>query len=377
MIGSLYKLFITCTILVLGLGFLLVPFGETSAPREIVEHATLTPPPPPQEFHVFNPVAAIDISQPDLRPMQITEGGCCSYAGWSVDSEWVLYLDGESGATRTGLYSIPRDGGSASLVTDRYGVFSADWSLVAYPESGQVYIEQWSTTARSSIPSSGREVSISPDMRFVVWEFGSRTIQSPDRRQSQVWIANVDGSAARELVTLHGGTFQGWLGGSDAILATGRLSPTSPAGIWKIDTSTGAAQLLFEVERARQFALSTSGEWLAFIIAFEQDTRRNGIWILKTDGTFTQRLQGFGAYRWRLDGQLLLMPQDLDKKYPGLYQIDMEGGRVWRLIDPETVRLDITNNDWSVSPNGKWLLFHASSDRNLWVMELPHPDIAP
>jgi hypothetical protein len=249
--------------------------------------------------------------------------------------------------------------------------------MVAYPDAGQVFVEQWAVGLRWMIPSNGRGLSISPDLTHVAWEFGSQRIQSPDRRQTQIWISEFTGEDARELVTLHGGAFHGWLGGSEAIIVTGRLAPSSPAGIWRIETDTGAARLLFEVERTRELLLSTTGEWLAFLVAFEQDPSRNGIWVLRTDGTLTQRLRGFGAYRWRSDGQLLLIPMDLEAENPTLFQMDIEAGKVWRLIDPEQVTLDITNNDWSISPDGKWLLYQSREDRNLYVMELPWPPSSP
>lgn len=363
--------------ILVALGFFLVPKGETSGKMDIVEGITPIPPAPPSQVTTFSPVTPVDVSNPDLRPMQITSSQCCSYAGWSADSGWILYLDGRKDEVVPGLYSVPRNGGKATLVTTRYGAFSPDWSHVAYLEGGQVYLERWATNSRWTVPSSGRAVSIAPDLELIAWEFGSQRIQSPDRKQSQVWVSRIDGEGARELVTLHGGEFQGWANGSDAIIATGRLAPTLPAGIWRIDTATGAGQLLFEVERARALSLSPSGEWLALIVAFESQAGRNGIWVLKTDGSFSQRLRGFGSYRWRSDGQLLLIPFDLEAENPGLYQIDLFEGKVWRLIDPNHVELEITNNDWSVSPDGNWLLYQSANDRNLWVVQLPEPPNSP
>jgi hypothetical protein len=371
MTGRLSRIFFFILLVVSGVGFLIVPLGETSGLYEVVEDGTHTPTPPPEKITTFSPVAPIDISHLSNSPVQLTKGGCCSYAGWSADSEWILYLDGENDEISPGLYSIPRNGGFTRRLTERYGVFSQDWSHVAYPENGQVFVERWADGTRWVIPSNGRAISISPDLTNVAWEFGSQSIQSPDRRQSQIWIAKTNGEDARELITVHGGEFHGWVGGRDAILITGRLAPHTPAGIWRVDTSTGAALLLFEVEKPRSISLSPSGEWFAFIIAFEQDTRRNGIWVMKTDGSLTKRLLGFGAYRWRDDGQLLLIPLDLEAEHPGLYQIDIESRRIWRLIDPALVSLDIVNNDWSVSPDGNWLLYQSSEGRNLWIMELP------
>jgi hypothetical protein len=341
--------------------------------------APATPTPPRQAF-VTNPTftpAPIDISDLTGPPQRLTRAGCCPYAGWSFDSEWILYLDGKADETSPGLYNIPRSGGAPSQLTTRFGTFSADWSWVAYQEAGQVFVERWVDRARWPVPSNGRAVSFSLDLELLAWEYGSTSIQSPDRRQTQVWISALHGDGARELVTIHGGDFVGWVDGSQAILVTGRLAPPDPAGIWKIDTATGAGRLLFKAEEARNILVSPSGDWVAFVIAFESDPSRNGIWVIKTDGSYAEKLPVFGAYRWRSDGQLLLIPLDLDLPNPDLYQIDLENTVVWKLIDPDLTQLTIANNDWSISPNGRWLLFLSAEDRNLWTIELPDPPESP
>jgi Tol biopolymer transport system component len=94
---------------------------------------------------------------------------------------------------------------------------------------------------------------------------------------------------------------------------------------------------------------------------------------LKTDGSYIERLSVFGAYRWRSDGHLLLLPFDPSVSHPGLYQLDFDNHKVWKLADPEVIQLAIANNDWSISPNGKWLLYLSTEDRNLWLLELPEP----
>ena len=33
--------------------------------------------------------------------------------------------------------------------------------------------------------------------------------------------------------------------------------------------------------------------------------------------------------------------------------------------------LNILNGDWRVSPDGKYIVFVNSADRNLWLLELP------
>lgn len=373
MTGKVARLSSQLTFALLVLGFLFVPLAETSEGMKVQARATLPPLPQPIGGGPVFPRTPVDISEFVGTPFQLTRGGCCSYPGWSSDSEWILYLDGYSGDIEPGLYHIPRIGGKPSLLTTSFGSFSNDWTLVAYPEGDQVIVERWADGSRWSVPSSGRAVVFSHDNRHIAWEIGPQHIQSPDRRLSQVWVSEVSGNAARELVTIHGGQFVDWLG-SDAILVTGRLSPPDPAGIWRIDRVTGAGQLLFEIERPRDILISPGGEWLAFVVAFENETNRNGIWVVKTDGSHVERLTVFGSYRWRSEGQLMIMPLDLNQKYPDLYQLDLIDGMVWKLIDAQETALTITNNDWTVSPNGQWLLYHSSEDRNLWMLEIPEPN---
>jgi hypothetical protein len=377
MIGKLSKLLISGTFFLLALAFLVVPLGETSWKQLPVASATLPPdlfPAKPQSYD-FEP--KWDLSDLTRPPTQLSQGGCCPYAGWSSDSEWILYLDGKSDEVVPGLYSLSRDGGKANLLTQRYGVFSEDWSLVAYLEAGQIYAERWAAGTRWPIPSNGRRIYFSKDNQSVAWEYGSTSIQSPDRRQTQVWISDLNGEGARELVTIHGGNFVGWVVGSEAVLVTGRLSPPDPAGIWKIDAATGMGRLLFEAEKPRSISISPSGEWIVFFIAFEANPSRNGIWVLKTDGSFMDRLPVFGTYRWRSDGQLLVMPLDHTVSYPDIYQFDLENGQSWKLLDQAKIQLTIANNDWSISPNGRWLHYLSSEDRNLWILTLPELKISP
>ncbi|TFH34467.1 MAG: hypothetical protein E4G99_09425 [Anaerolineales bacterium] len=377
MIGKGLRILSGSLFLLLALVFLSVPYAETSGCVDAIACATLLPTPQPLKMAPLFAEVPVDLSELSQPPVQLTEGGCCSYAGWSSDSEWVLYLDGKADTRPTGLYSLPITGGTPSRLTNRYGIFTKDWTLVAYPEAGQVYIERWADGSRWTIPSNGRAIAFSGDMSQVAWEYGSQSIQSPERRQIQIWLSTLRGEQARELVTVHGGDFVGWVAGSNSILASGRLSPPDPAGIWRIDTETGAGRLLFEVEDPKNILISPSGEWIAFVIAFESDPSRNGIWVMKTDGGFIDRLPVFGAYRWRSEGQLLVMPLVLDTPNPSLYQLDLEHGHAWTLLDPAIVQLDIANNDWSVSPDGRWLLFLSAEDRNLWVFELPELPVSP
>lgn len=304
---------------------------------------------------------------------QLTEGDCCVLPRWTTDSEWILYIDRPDEEQPAGIYGIPADGGEASLISARIGVFSANLSLVAYPEASQTYIERWVDGNRWTIPAEGRAVHFAPDNRLVAWEVGSRAITDPDLRQKQIWVSNLDGSHARELVTVHGGGFISWAEGGRSFLVSGRLSPPDPAGIWRISPVDGAGRLLMEVVRPRSVLVSPGGDWVAFLVAFEPDGDRNGLWVARLDGSRTFKLPVIGSYRWRREGELLIIPYDGAGKDPYLLQFDLTGGEVFQLTDPEKTRLPIGNNDWEPSPDGKRIVFLSALDGNLWLLALPEP----
>jgi len=40
------------------------------------------------------------------------------------------------------------------------------------------------------------------------------------------------------------------------------------------------------------------------------------------------------------------------------------------LTDPSTLKFKITNNDWTVSPDGRKVAFVSSNDYNVWLLTL-------
>jgi hypothetical protein len=163
---------------------------------------------------------------------------------------------------------------------------------------------------------------------------------------------------------VNGGDFIGWIGREDAIVVSGRLAPYGPSGIWRISVEGGAGVLLKEIENPRDVLLSPDGGWMAFTIAFDQDSELNGLWVMRFDGSMAKK---------RSAGALLVIPLDLEALGPSLWQVDVTSGESYQLTDPISTSLPIANNSWEPSPDGTRIVFLSSLDRNLWVLELPEP----
>ena len=351
-------------VLLCGIALLALPGADAYALIQ-TEGSYRATPPIPQVFTTPTPTPLAS-----ALPMPITTGGCCANPFWSLDSDWVLFLD-QRESTHAGLYAVPSSGGEALLVHDRVGTYSSDLALIAYLENGQTIVERWVDGVRWIIPNQGREVFFSPSGENLCWSMISSGVTFPNLRQRAIWVSANDGSDAREVVTVTGGEFLGWAEDEDAILVSGRLAPDLPAGIWRIELETGAGLLLYEIEVPLRALVSPGGEQIAFIQAFEE-SGRNGLWVAQADGGGSQRLDVFGAFRWLDDDHLAVIPMDLDADSPSLWRVTL-GGESERWVGLGSSGQRIVNNDWTISPDASRLVFRSAGDDSLWVITLPEP----
>ena len=329
----------------------------TPLPAVTQPPASPTPPPTP------TPTPA-----PVLR--QLTTDGCCVEPFWSPDGQRLLFLDRPSPDAATGLYEVNLMGGGIELYIERLGIYSPDMLLLAYPQGEQTIVERLADGERWVIPSGGRAVSFSPDGTQLAWTAGQ---SGPpfDTASREVWVSQVDGSQAHLLVQLYSGGFAGWFP-DGRLLVSGRLDLNDPLpGLWAVSPQDGSQSLLARGERLRSVTISPGGSWLTYQMVFSVNLEENGIWLVDTHSGAKRRLDQFGAYRWRDDGHLLLIPLDTRQPLHQVWQIDAATGQAQPLTDPEVTPLKIANGDWSVSPDGTKIAYVSAADNNIWLLELP------
>ncbi len=324
------------------------------------------------------PAAGAPASAPRPSPTfaQMTDGGCCAQPFFSADGRYVLFLDKPAATAPVGIWAVAVDAplSPPTLFTERLGPFSRDLSLALDLQDGQTVIERLRDGKRWTINNGGRPVIFSPDSRRIAWTV-VQEVGGFDARRAQIYVADVDGRRARLVATRFGGGPLGWLPDSRRLLVGGRASRSDPSPTLAIlDVDAGAVRPLVAVERLRGAAISPDGRMLAYFVAQARDAAQNGVFLLDLThpSPVPQRLNFFGAYRWRDAGRLLYIP--LRPGAPGdeLWQLDVATGRSERLIAADAGSpFKIANGDWDVARDGAKIVFLSARDRNLWLVTLP------
>jgi Tol biopolymer transport system component len=337
--------------------------------------ATPTPRPSPTPTLIPSPT-------PTLIPKleQLTTGGCCVQPAWSPDSRQVLFIDKPSANDPVGFYAVDIAAGlqKPPQRSGPVGAYSQDRSLLSYLDKGRTVVERLSSGERWVMPNNA-QVAFAPDNQHLSWADSDENSNIPyDQRRSDLYIAKVDGTEATRVARVYGGGFVGWLPGGSKILLSARPSlAVRERTLSVLDLNTQASVKLVTAERISGVSVSRDGTWIVYTITFDADKSRNGIWLQRTDGTPARKIELWGAYQWRDDGRLLVIPAraSADRAFE-IVEVDAATGKIRKLTEAAVTPLQILNGDWRVSPDGRYIVYVNSVDRNLWLLKLPPGEVA-
>lgn len=323
--------------------------------------ATLTPAPSPTPA-------------PSLR--QLTSGGCCVQPAFSASSQQVLFIDKPGPDALTGIYGvdITNPQSTPELVNQVIGFRNGEQTIVATLAGDLARFSNEATGESWTVNTGGNRPYFSPDSSQIIWVATDR--EGPyDRRQSDIWLADLNGGNARLVLSLYGGGLTGWFPDGERILLIGRDNPNDEKQtLFVYDLVNERRSNLFSHKRLRGGEISTGGSWIAFFLSFADDPAENGLWVISADGATQRQLEipRFGAYAWRDDDTLLYIPMRLpDESSMQLWAIEAATGQLQPLTDPASLPFSISNGDWEVSPDGRQVIFVSSTDNNIWLITLP------
>jgi len=344
---------------------------------------TATPIPSPTSTATATPEPTATPTPTALpQAIQLTTGGCCTQPFWSPDSQEVRFIDKPADDTPAGIWSVPLENPLTEpvLLTERIELSTAGPEYLVETNGNTTVIERLADGERWTVPAQGRTVRISPDRTRIAWSITNSDLP-PENQVASIWVANLDGSAAEQVATLPRGGVSGWIA-DNTLLVSGRESlQAREQALSALSLADGSVTELARAERLRGQVLSPSGQWIVYYITFDDDRAQNGLWLVRTDGSQRTRLDSalFGAYQWRgcpglcglEDDRLIMVPFDPKATFHRLVELNPVTGETRPLTDPALAPIKIANGDWRVSPDGRYVAFVESNDRNIWAIELP------
>ncbi len=309
---------------------------------------------------------------------QIITGECCTKLFWSPDSTEVRFVDQPSAMVPVGVWgvNVTQPNISPYLVRNRLGIYNQDETLLAYPAraKGLVFIENVATGERWTVDTQENGISFTPDGRILWTEYDSEVEWRA--RKGEVWIADVDGDNATLLAELDRGGPVAWMSDTELLIAR-RIRPKQDILLSTLSIEDGTLKELVQLPRTRGSAFSPDKRYMVYLVRFNADPGKNGIWLLDLQDPKLkpQPLPFFGAYRWRDSQHLVYIPFDPEAGGHIFYEYDAVSGETFSLFprDGSVLNLAIANNDWQISPDGTKIALLATKDSELdgiWVIDI-------
>jgi hypothetical protein len=328
------------------------------------------PPPYTRPAFVAPPLAG----EPSLT--LVSRSGCCSWAWWSPDSLSIRYWDGPDGQPAA-IYTINATGGASGqaaalpapqvLDTTPFQMRSADDRYRIEMNGGRASIVTPDGVV-TPLATGGAWPQFSPTLQRLLWHrHPADNIPGSLPPATEIWVSALDGSS-RQLVKVQQGGAVYWLD-EDRLLLVEPIGRTYRYILSLYTLSTGRSEtMLPEAGYLRGLAVAPGGQHVLIYAPFQQDPTGSGLYLLATRAnTDAIKLPMFGSYRWRDSRSFLYIPFT-----PGqparLMRYDINTGENVPVTDPTRTTLRIANDDWSVSPDGRAVLFWDAGDFALRVL---------
>ena len=93
--------------------------------------------------------------------------------------------------------------------------------------------------------------------------------------------------------------------------------------------------------------------------------------MVRADGSQRFNVAVVGSAHWRDATHLLIIPLDAGAPSHRLWQFNTATGQAAAITNPDVSPFQVDKQDWSVSPDGKYVVFVNAQDQALWLIMLP------
>lgn len=343
----------------------------TALPGNLPPGATVTPGSRPALPPGTGTIAAPNTTA--IKATKLTRDSCCPQPQWLADSSGVIFYGNALGDDpRRGTWAVPRDGGAPQFVSDYFGTFSPDRTLIAAPDGDITRLVRPNGATVGGIANGGQRVYLPTTNDRVAWMVPATGVSSVSVSLDspfQVAIARPDGGDVTILAPIFIAETIQWFPDGRRILVNGRDSRAEHPGLWVLDTTTGNATLIFESPWLENVLISPDGSRIAYTATLQPQKDRNGVWLIAADGSGRQRLTLTGGYRWAPDGRALLyLPTPTSRPNDELWRYNLVDGARTALVTSEQLPFAVAQDEWELAPDGKAIAYRSASDGAIWTL---------
>jgi hypothetical protein len=289
--------------------------------------------------------------------------GCCFNSWWHPTDPTRLYaVDGMPGA-QANLFEWSINTNTPTILGPaQRPQLSPDGTHEIRLQDGQVFIRRLSDGAEWNVQTQGEVPSISADNSRLYWEVQSNT------GVNEFWVSDLLGQNARKVLEQPGGSAR-WLDDARLLINTS-LPENRETMLSVIDTRDDSVFTLGSWPWLRGLDIAPGGGRLMFYLARGADPEIAGTYTIETQfGAQAQHLDWFGGWRWRDAESVYYIPFEptTDRQSLMYYHLTSDESRL--LIDGTAQTFVVTGGDWSVSADGRHIIYLSAPDNTMWLID--------
>lgn len=296
--------------------------------------------------------------------------GCCWEQWWHPsDPNQVFTIDGLPNQ-RAMIFQYDAQGNIISTVGNAPPpYYSPDYSHAVRPFGNAIQVQNVNTGDAWTIETDMAIPSINTANTHLLWVVdGGNSIPGRDEPTNTILLSDMRGDTL-DLLFAEQGIDAMWLDASNILISVSER-PFTQIDIYNIETQV--RYTLGRWYRPRGFSIAPSGNRLIFYLAYQPNPADNGVyWMDINEGAPQNRVDWFGAYRWRDDSSLFYIPFDPTSNRHQLMVYDLTSDTSQALTNPDTMPFTVMDGRWSVNADGSTILFRNANDRNLWTLNIP------
>ncbi len=300
----------------------------------------------------------------DWSLRQVGDGGCCAGAWWK-DSDRLYFIDGIEGQIAS-VFEFWLDGQQPPTIVQNAppAIISADGAFQLIYEPEQTTIRRLDNGAEWTLGIPNNFPVLSPDNRLLMYSRGEADAMR------EIWVTALDGSVNRVIWSSEGRNATArWLDSEHVLISERELIPGRYTTLTVVQIEDSTTYSLGTWYGLRNIQIAPGGNRLIFASTFNPDPANDGTFALEIEpGAVPQKLPWFGDYRWRDAESVFYITFDPTTDIQQLNSYHVLRGEAEALTDPDTMPFTIANGDWSVSPDGRAIVFQEARDHNIWLL---------